>query len=68
VEFSVYVLEPGESTERVLDAMRRAARTGRAGRRVPRLFRGVVVHQVVRGNRHPGVGAGGDGEAFPGHL
>ena len=28
VEFSVYVLEPGESTERVLDAMRRAARRG----------------------------------------
>ena len=28
VEFCVYVLEPGESTERVLDAMRRAARRG----------------------------------------
>jgi phosphatidylserine/phosphatidylglycerophosphate/cardiolipin synthase-like enzyme len=28
VEFSVYVLEPGESTERVLRSMRRAARRG----------------------------------------
>ena len=28
VEFSVYVLEPGESTQRVLDSMRRAARRG----------------------------------------
>jgi len=28
VEFSVYVLEPGESTQRVLDSMRNAARRG----------------------------------------
>ena len=60
VEFSVYVLEPGESTERVLRSLRRAARRGV---RVDCSLDCSVISQFTRWCEGTGVGGSVDGLA-----